>query len=179
MGEQRDRAKADARAKKGHGDTQVYRQVADAVGGQVEFTGYDQTVTDATVRGIIRGDEVVERVGAGEEIEIVLDRTPLYAESGGRFGGPRLHLAFNGRAPRGERRAAAHHRARRAPRARARGRGGDGEGAEAVVDVARRRSISRAHTATHMVHQALRDELGDGPRRFELARRLRFDFKAT
>ena len=49
--------------------------VADAVGGQVEFTGYDQTVTDATVRGIIRGDEVVERVGAGEEIEIVLDRT--------------------------------------------------------------------------------------------------------
>ena len=64
MGEQRDRAKADARAKKsGHGDTQVYRQVADAVGGQVEFTGYDQTVTDATVRGIIRGDEVVERVG--------------------------------------------------------------------------------------------------------------------
>ena len=51
--EQRDRAKADARAKKsGHGDTSIYRRVSDTLGREVEFTGYDQVVTDSRVRGL-------------------------------------------------------------------------------------------------------------------------------
>ncbi|EWT02957.1 alanyl-tRNA synthetase [Intrasporangium oryzae NRRL B-24470] len=182
MGEQRDRAKADAKAKKSaHGDTQVYRQVADAVGREVEFTGYDQTVTDATVRGLIRGGEVVERVGAGDEIEIVLDRTPLYAESGGQQADHGLIRLSNGglievtdvqRPISG----LVVHRARVLD-----GEVATGEAAEAEVDVARRRSISRAHTATHMVHQALRDELGETATQAGSENspgRLRFDFKA-
>jgi alanyl-tRNA synthetase len=148
----------------------------------VEFTGYDQTVTDATVRGIIHGGEVVQRVGPGEEIELVLDRTPLYAESGGQqadhgfirlSNGALLEVSDVQRPITG----LVVHQARVVE-----GEVATGESAEAVVDVARRRSISRAHTATHMVHQALRDELGETATQAGSENspgRLRFDFKAT
>ena len=182
MAEQRDRAKADAKAKKSaHGDTSVYRQLSDLLGRPVEFTGYDQTVTDTRVRGLIRDGAVVDRVGPGDEIELVLDRTPLYAESGGQQADHgRLRLA-NGalieisdvqRPITG----LVVHRARVLE-----GEAGVGDEAEAEVDVVRRRSISRAHTATHMVHQALRDELGDTATQAGSENspgRLRFDFRS-
>ncbi|MHA3835680.1 alanine--tRNA ligase [Terrabacter sp. AAH1] len=182
MGEQRDRAKADARAKKSaHGDTSVYRRLSDELGRQVEFTGYDQTLTDTRVRGLIRDGELVDRVGQGDDVEIVLDRTPLYAESGGQQADHgRIRLA-NGalievtdvqRPITG----LVVHRAKVIE-----GEVGVGEDAEAEVDVFRRRSISRAHTATHMVHQALRDELGDTATQAGSENspgRLRFDFKS-
>ena len=182
MAEQRDRAKADAKAKKSaHGDTSVYRQLSDLLGHPVEFTGYDQTVTDTRVRGLIRDGAVVDRVGPGDEIALVLDRTPLYAESGGQQADHgRLRLA-NGalieisdvqRPITG----LVVHRARVLE-----GEAGVGDEAEAEVDVVRRRSISRAHTATHMVHQALRDELGDTATQAGSENspgRLRFDFRS-
>jgi alanyl-tRNA synthetase len=182
MAEQRDRAKADAKAKKSaHGDTQVYRQVADSLGRDVEFTGYDQVLTDARVRGLIRDGAVVDRVGPGDDIEIVLDRTPLYAESGGQQADHgRIRLA-NGalievtdvqRPITG----LVVHRATVLE-----GEGSVGEDAEAEVDVVRRRSVSRAHTATHMVHQALRDELGPMATQAGSENspgRLRFDFRS-
>ncbi len=182
MGEQRNRAKADARSKKSaHGDTHVYRQVADALGGAVEFTGYDEVLSDSRVRGIIRDGEVVERVSAGDAIELVLDRTPLYAEAGGQLadhgrirlaGGALIEVTDVQRPITG----LIVHRATVLE-----GEAVTGEGAEAEVDVARRRSISRAHTATHLVHQALRDELGDTATQAGSENspgRLRFDFKA-
>ncbi|HET8988011.1 MAG TPA: alanine--tRNA ligase [Humibacillus sp.] len=182
MAEQRDRAKADARAKKsGHGDTTVYRRVSDSLGREVEFTGYDQVVTDSRLRGLIRGGEVVERFGPGDEVELVLDRTPLYAESGGQLadhgrirlsGGAVLEVTDVQRPIAG----LVVHRATVLE-----GEGSVGEDAEAEVDVARRRSISRAHTATHMVHQALRDELGDTATQAGSENspgRLRFDFRS-
>lgn len=182
MGEQRDRAKADARAKKsGHGDTSVYRQLADALGRDVEFTGYDQVLTDTHLRGMLRGGAVVERAQAGDDVEIVLDRTPLYAESGGQLADHgRIRLA-NGallevkdvqRPITG----LVVHRATVLE-----GEAAVGQEAEAEVDVLRRRSISRAHTATHMVHQALRDELGDTATQAGSENspgRLRFDFRS-
>jgi alanyl-tRNA synthetase len=182
MGEQRDRAKADARAKKSaHGDTSVYRRLSDELGRQVEFTGYDQTLTDTRVRGLIRDGELVDRAAQGDDVEIVLDRTPLYAESGGQQADHgRIRLA-NGalievtdvqRPITG----LVVHRAKVLE-----GEVGVGEDAEAEVDVFRRRSISRAHTATHMVHQALRDELGDTATQAGSENspgRLRFDFKS-
>ncbi|WP_020143967.1 alanine--tRNA ligase [Terracoccus sp. 273MFTsu3.1] len=182
MGEQRDRAKADARAKKSaHGDTSVYRQLSDTLGRDVEFTGYDQTLTDTRVRGLIRDGAVVDRVGPGDEIEIVLDRTPLYAESGGQqadhghirlANGALIEVTDVQRPITG----LVVHRARVLE-----GEAGLGDDAEAEVDVVRRRSISRAHTATHMVHQALRDELGDTATQAGSENspgRLRFDFKS-
>ena len=86
MQEQRDRAKADARAKKGaHRDATAYRAVADAMGAPVEFTGYAEVVTDGTVRGLVTADGVVDSVREGDEVELVLDRTPFYAEGGGQL----------------------------------------------------------------------------------------------
>jgi len=182
MGEQRDRAKADARAKRSaHGDTSVYRQLSDTLGHDVEFTGYDQTLTDTRIRGLIRDGAVVDRVGPGDEIEIVLDRTPLYAESGGQqadhghirlANGALIEVTDVQRPITG----LVVHRATVLE-----GEAGLGEDAEAEVDVVRRRSISRAHTATHMVHQALRDELGDTATQAGSENspgRLRFDFKS-
>lgn len=182
MAEQRDRAKADAKAKKSaHGDTSVYRRVSDLLGRDVEFTGYDQTVTDTRVRGLIRDGAVVDRVGQGEQIEVVLDRTPLYAESGGQqadhgrirlANGALIEISDVQRPITG----LVVHRATVLE-----GEVAVGEEAEAEVDVVRRRSISRAHTATHMVHQALRDELGSTATQAGSENspgRLRFDFKS-
>ena len=86
MTEQRDRAKADARAKKGqHRDASAYRAVADSLGRPVEFTGYSEVVTEASVRGIVTPDGAVESAREGDDIELVLDRTPFYAEGGGQL----------------------------------------------------------------------------------------------
>ena len=86
MTEQRDRAKADAKAKKGqHRDASAYREVADRLGRAVEFTGYTDVVSEASVRGIVASGGVVPSARAGDEIELVLDRTPFYAEGGGQL----------------------------------------------------------------------------------------------
>src|SRR3954464_15898544 len=71
MTEQRNRAKADARAKKGqHTDAGAYREVADAIGRAVEFTGYAEVVSEATVRGIVTDDGVVNAAREGDEVEL-------------------------------------------------------------------------------------------------------------
>ena len=94
MAQQRDRAKADAKAKKSaHGDTGMYRELADALGHAVEFTGYDEVVSEARVSGILRDGVSVASAGPGEQIELVLDRTPFYAEGGGQLAdGGRIEL---------------------------------------------------------------------------------------
>ena len=85
MGEQRNRAKADAKAKKsGHVDGAAYRSLAD-VAGRSEFTGYTELASDGVLRGILRDGAVVPAAEAGDDVEIVLDRTPFYAEGGGQL----------------------------------------------------------------------------------------------
>ncbi len=182
MKEQRDRAKADAKSKKSaHGETGVYREVADRLGRAVEFTGYDEVVSEARVAGIVREGQTVSRATAGEDIELVLDRTPFYAEGGGQLAdGGRIELAGGAivavRDVQSPITGLSVHRATIIS-----GEVEVGEQAHAEVDIERRRSISRAHTATHMVHKAIREALGDtatqagsenGPGRF------RFDFNA-
>lgn len=184
MGEQRQRAKDDARSKKGrHAETTAYREVADALGHSVEFVGYDEVVSEGAVRGLISADgSVVGAAGAGDELELVLDRTPFYAEGGGQLAdsgvieldnGARIEVydvqspitglvvhkvkVLNGEVVAG---AAAH----------------------ALVDVERRRSISRSHTATHMVHKAFREALGETATQAGSENspgRFRFDFSAA
>jgi len=83
MSEQRARAKADARRNKtAHGDLSVYRELLAA--GPTEFTGYTELDTEATVLGILDEDGRRARAAEGEVVELVLDRTSLYAESGGQ-----------------------------------------------------------------------------------------------
>jgi alanyl-tRNA synthetase len=182
MNEQRDRAKADARAKKSaHGDTQVYREVADLLGRRVEFTGYDEVVSESHVAGIIRDGVKVESATVGDDVELVLDRTPFYAEGGGQLAdGGRIELESGAvlevRDVQSPITGLIVHRATVVL-----GEVTPGELANARVDIQRRRSISRAHTATHMVHKAIREALGDAATQAgseNAPGRFRFDFNA-
>ncbi|MDQ3450503.1 MAG: alanine--tRNA ligase [Actinomycetota bacterium] len=181
MTEQRDRAKADSRSKKtGHVDLSVYRGVLDSAGPS-EFTGYREVITDAVVRGLVVDDQQVTEAGEGTEVELVLDRTPFYAEAGGQ-------LADRGIVRVGDAevevrdvqtpiRSLVVHRARVLTGSVAVGSAAVGE-----VDVERRRAISRAHTATHMVHKVFRDVLGETATQAgseNAPGRFRFDFTHT
>ncbi len=183
MGEQRDRAKADARSKKSsHGDTTAYRSIADALAESVTFTGYDQVESEARVAGLLVDGASVPRAAAGQEIELVLDRTPFYAEGGGQLADAGLiRLAggavFEVRDVQSPMRGMIVHRGTVRE-----GEVAAGEEALSLVDVERRRSISRAHTATHMVHKAIREALGESATQAgseNAPGRFRFDFNAT
>ncbi|MFE2599208.1 alanine--tRNA ligase [Streptomyces sp. NPDC057617] len=160
MKEQRDRAKADARAKKsGHADLSAYRAVADT-GGITEFTGYTATEGEATVVGLLVDGVPSPAATEGDEVEIVLDRTPFYAEGGGQ-------LADQGRI-RLDTGAVVQVRDVQQPVPGVSVHKGTvqvgevtvGASAYAAIDLHRRRAIARAHSATHLTHQALRDALG-------------------
>jgi alanyl-tRNA synthetase len=183
MNQQRQRAKEDARSKKGaHLDTGAYRKVADELGRAVEFTGYREVVSEGMVQGILRDGEVVASAHEGDDVELVLDRTPFYAEGGGQLADQGVVELANG--------ARVEVRDVQSPIAglivhTARVLSGEvsaGVGAHAEVDVERRKSISRAHTATHMVHKAFREALGETATQAgseNAPGRFRFDFSAT
>ncbi len=182
MAEQRDRARADAKAKKHAGtDTTAYRRIADGIGRDVEFTGYDEVVSEARVAGIVIDGEGVDRAGAGDDIELILDRTPFYAEGGGQLAdGGRIELdngaVIEVRDVQKPINGVIAHRATVVI-----GEVLPGALAQAEVDVERRRAISRAHTATHMVHRAIREALGDTATQAGSQNspgRFRFDFNA-
>ncbi|WUH94709.1 alanine--tRNA ligase [Streptomyces sp. NBC_00433] len=160
MKEQRDRAKADARAKKtGHADLSAYREVADRTGG-TEFVGYTHDHNEATVVGLLVDGLPSPAATEGDEVEVVLDRTPFYAEGGGQ-------LADTGRI-RVEGGAVVEVRDVQQPVPGVSVHKGVvqvgeitvGATALAQIDLVRRRAIARAHSATHLTHQALRDALG-------------------
>ena len=182
MKEQKDRAKADSKAKKsGHTDVSVYRQVADK-NGKSEFIGYAHLSSEATINAILVDGVLVGSAGADEEVEIVLDRTPFYAEGGGQ-------LADGGTITLGDGTVVEIddvqtpvpgvfvHRGRVLS-----GLVENGNQALAAIDIERRHAISRAHTATHMVHKAFRELLGETATQAGSENspgRFRFDFPAT
>jgi alanyl-tRNA synthetase len=179
MQEQRGRAKADAAARRsGHADVSAYRSVLDN-GGPIAFTGYDEVVTESSVRGLLLDGARVGAAGEGAELELVLDRTPFYAEGGGQLADQGVVRLANGalfevsdvQSPVP---GIVVHRGRVTS-----GEVTDGLDALAEVDVDRRRSISRAHTATHLVHKAFRDALGETATQAgseNAPGRFRFDF---
>ncbi|MDH6138464.1 alanyl-tRNA synthetase [Kitasatospora sp. GP30] len=160
MKEQRDRAKADAKAKKmGHADLSAYRQVADSAG-RTTFTGYTANEGEATILGLLVDGVPSPAAHEGDEVEVILDRTPFYAEGGGQ-------LADTGRI-RLETGAIIEVRDVQQPVPGVSVHEGIvkvgevtlGANAFAQIDLVRRRAIARAHSATHLTHQALRDALG-------------------
>jgi alanyl-tRNA synthetase len=183
MAEQRERAKADAKAKKGqHAGGSAYREVADSLGRAVEFTGYAEVVSEATVSGIVGESGVLQAAREGDVVELVLDRTPFYAEGGGQLADQGLIELDNGATiqvldVQSPITGMIVHQAKVLA-----GEVTVGTHAQAMVDVERRRSISRAHTATHMVHKAFREALGDTATQAgseNAPGRFRFDFSAT
>ncbi|HEX8285614.1 MAG TPA: alanine--tRNA ligase [Pyrinomonadaceae bacterium] len=138
----------------------VYAAVAERVGAS-QFTGYDETRTDgAKVVALLRGEEEVEELNEGDEGEVVLDRTPFYAESGGQVGDTGVlvhgdtHAVVNDTptAPTG---GLIVHRVKVE-----RGALRVGQSVMAQVDVEKRDATRRNHTATHLMHAALREVLG-------------------
>src|ERR687890_11477 len=182
MAEQRNRAKADARAKKsGHVDTSAYRELADALGKPVEFTGYAEVTSEARLSGLLVDGVAASSAREGDAVEIVLDRTPFYAEGGGQLADAgRIEVdgavveVDDVQKPLGQ---LIVHRARVVS-----GEIAIGSDVQALVDVQRRKAISRAHTATHMVHKAIREALGETATQAgseNAPGRFRFDFSAT
>lgn len=171
MAEQKERARAASR----FGATQ---NMAPELEGETDFTGYERLADRTTVMAIYREGESLDSLSEGQEGVVVLGITPFYAEAGGQLGdtGELMH---------GE--ACAHildtrkqgagvigHIARMAE-----GELQVGDQVEARVDARRRRRIALNHSATHLLHAALREVLGEhvqqkgslvGPER------LRFDF---
>ena len=182
MKEQKERAKADAKAKKsGHTDLSEYRKIADS-GGRVEFTGYNETTSEGRVTGILKDGLSVADAHVGDEIEIVLSRTPFYAEGGGQLAdGGRITLANGAVIEIDDVQAPVPglsvHRGRLIT-----GSAEVGAAAHAEIDRERRDAISRAHTATHMVHKAFREVLGETATQAGSENspgRFRFDFPST
>jgi alanyl-tRNA synthetase len=177
MQEQRDRAKTDAKKRKGQlTDLSVYREFRAA--GETTFVGYDELETSSKVLGILVGGASSVAAKTGDVAEIILAETTLYAESGGQVAdkgkvfGPNFELkvldvqrpvpglishtveVLNGVVA-------------------------VGDAATTSVDVASRMASRQAHSATHLVHAALRDTLGPTARQAGSLNRpgyLRFDF---
>jgi alanyl-tRNA synthetase len=178
MAEQRSRAKADAATHKhGYADGTAYRAVLDAAGGTT-FLGYTDLVSEAQVVGLVVDGVGVPAAGAGTAVEVILDRTPFYAEGGGQLAdtgwirgdgyvvdvtdvqSPVTGLVVH----RGTVRE---------------GEITTGAAAHAQVDIGRRAAISRSHSATHLVHAGMRKALGDAAAQagsLNAPGRLRFDF---
>jgi alanyl-tRNA synthetase len=182
MKEQRDRAKADSKAKKsGHTDVSVYRSIADSHG-QTTFIGYTHQESEATIKALVIDGSAVQSAKSGDEVEVILDRTPFYAEGGGQLADGGVITLSNGAVieiddvqtpvP-----GVSVHRGRV--------RSGAVETNTQVlaqIDIKRRDAISRAHTATHMVHKAFREILGETATQAGSENspgRFRFDFPAT
>ncbi|HEY6122456.1 MAG TPA: alanine--tRNA ligase [Pyrinomonadaceae bacterium] len=128
--------------------------------GQNQFTGYSGTrIEDATVVGLINGDAEVAELGAGDEGEIILDRTPFYAESGGQVGDTGTLANATAHATVVDTQAPLSglivHRVKVED-----GSLHVGDVVIAQVDVQRRDATRRNHTATHLLHAALREVLG-------------------
>jgi alanyl-tRNA synthetase len=185
MAEQRRRAKADAAARKhAHADLSAYRELVDA--GPTEFTGFDELTSQARILGIFVDGKRVPVAAHGTEgadrVELVLDRTPLYAESGGQVADVG---SISGTGASESARAAVTdvqkiaktlwvHRVNVES-----GEFVEGDVVTATVEPGWRKGATQGHSGTHMVHAALRQVLGPNAVQAGSLNRpgyLRFDF---
>ena len=177
MQEQRQRAKDDARSRKrAIADHSVYRDFR--AKGETVFTGYTDLETESTVLGVLVDGVSVDRASSGQVAEVILAETALYAESGGQVAdkgvivGPGFELdVIDVQRPVP---GLISHTVEVAT-----GEVGVGSAATTVVDAANRRAARQAHSATHLVHAALRDTLGSSATQAGSLNRagyMRFDF---
>ncbi|NDE71324.1 MAG: alanine--tRNA ligase [Actinobacteria bacterium] len=178
MKEQKERAKQDARSKKsGHTDLSLYRSVIDA-SGLTNFVGYRDLSVEATIASLIRNGTTVDEAIQGDEVEVILNRTPFYAEGGGQLSDSGIISTGDATIEIDDVQAPVPglfvHRGRILE-----GSVRTQNQVHAAIDVERRRAISRAHTATHMVHKAFREVLGETATQAgseNAPGRFRFDF---
>ncbi|GAB2854080.1 alanine--tRNA ligase [Actinocorallia aurea] len=183
MQEQRDRAKADAREKKtGNADVSVLGDLLEQTGGKVDFLGYGHYDSEARVVGLLVHGANVAEAPEGTEVEVVLDRTPFYAEGGGQLADQGV-IKFLGGAE-----IAVHDVQSPLPGLIVHrgvvksGLARSGDTVLAEIDRGRRQAISRSHSATHLVHAGFRKALGESAAQAGSENspgRFRFDFTAS
>jgi alanyl-tRNA synthetase len=186
MADQRQRAKADAAARKQtHADLSEYRDLVDA--GPTEFTGFNELTSEAKILGIFVDGKRVPVVAhcassAPDRVELILDRTPFYAESGGQIAD---EGSITGTGSTGTSRAAVSDVQKIAKTLWAHrvnvesGEFVEGDTVVAAVDPRWRHGATQGHSGTHMVHAALRQVLGPNAVQAGSLNRpgyLRFDF---
>jgi alanyl-tRNA synthetase len=179
MQRQRERARASWKGAEKKVVSPVYQQLAEKE--QTTFDGYAQTISPGSrIVALVRNGVAVEEAKPGEEVEVILGHTPFYAEAGGQVGdigylvepGSGEHLAHITDTYRPVTGLIAH-------KAVAREKLSVGDVVTAQVDTERRDSIRRNHTATHLLHAALRKTLGAHVKQagsLVAPDRLRFDF---
>ncbi len=147
-------------------------------GGATQFLGYEETAAEARILGLVMADGAVDEAEAGQAVEVVLERTAFYGESGGQIGDTGTMRADTGVIDIDDTFKPTPdvfvHRG-----IVAEGFVRTGEQVRAEVDASRRGAIRRNHTATHLLHRALRDILGEATRQagsLVAPDRLRFDF---
>lgn len=177
MAEQRHRAQADAKAKKGaFADLSELRKLVDERGSI--FTGYTELRTETKLRAILVDGVSVPAAKAGDKIEVVLDETPFYAEAGGQAADTGV-ITGNGfiidvQDVQQPVKGLSVHRA-----VVREGEVHTGADVVAQVDVQRRRDGEKAHSGTHIIHAALHQVLGNEATQrgsFNKEGYLRFDF---
>jgi len=149
------------------------------VGVQTNFLGYDTSQTTAKVLGLTVADQAVEQAAKGQQVVVVLDKTPFYAEAGGQVGDTGVLVGEHGRIKITDTQTPAGPDLIVHYGYVAEGEVAVGELVQAAVDVDRRHDIARNHTATHLLHHALRSVLGQHVQQagsLVAPDRLRFDF---
>ncbi|WP_066063945.1 alanine--tRNA ligase [Neobacillus soli] len=175
MNEQRERARA---ARHDVDSMQVQGGVLRDVTVESKFVGYNELKTNSSVAAIIKNGELVDEVSCGEEVQLILDMTPFYAESGGQIAdrgliegeGASVVVKDVQKAPNGQN---LHQVVVKSGTLRTNQR------VTAAVDAENRMKIIKNHTATHLLHQALKDVLGEHVNQagsLVEPDRLRFDF---
>ncbi len=146
--------------------------------GGTQFVGYDRLESDSVLRAILRGEQLAKEAVEGDEVELALDMTPFYAEGGGQVGDRGTLVGPEGLVDITD-------TTRPAPAlifhkgTVRKGRIREGEHLRMTVNASTRQDAARNHTATHLVHAALRDLLGPHVKQYGSLvgpNRLRFDF---
>jgi alanyl-tRNA synthetase len=147
--------------------------------GRTTFVGYETTTAEGRILGLLADGEELAEASEGDQVELILDRTPFYAEGGGQVGDTGLVRTGDGAVlqvtdTRPGLEGFYVHSARVVS-----GQPRVGDQVHAEIDADRRAAVARSHTATHTLHWALRDQLGEHARQqgsLVDAGRLRFDF---
>ncbi len=159
MQAQRERARAAWKGVETVEAQNLYRGIADTHG-LTEFVGYELEMADGVVLALLVNGELVDRAEEGQLVEVFLDRTPFYGESGGQVGDIGMIETETGRLVVVDTK----HAIQGLHGHRARVEGGyvaAGQQATATIDSPRREATRKSHTGTHVLHWAIRDVLGD------------------
>ncbi|HKZ17101.1 MAG TPA: alanine--tRNA ligase [Geobacteraceae bacterium] len=177
MEKQREQAREHWKGSGEEGVSAIYKTLQNR-GLRTTFVGYDENSAYSVITAMLRGGEQVEEAHAGEEVEIITELTPFYGESGGQEGD-------SGCISTGSAHIRVIYAAKPVPdlivhRALIKeGTVRTGEAVDLKVEAQRRKATARNHTATHLLHAALRKVLGDHVKQsgsLVTSERLRFDF---